>query len=527
MTPEGLIIESLFNIPNKEGEDVPFMLNDAQRQIDDSLSGRDIIPKARQEGVSSYFLARFTAACMMYRNVRAVVISHDMESTQRLLSRVKYYVENIRGPKPVTSNLSANKIGFDKTNSVFYLGTAGSRKFGRGDTITHLHCSEYAFWPNAKQLMVGLLQAVPLSGEVGIESTGNGYNDYYRRCMRAYAGKSVWRNHFLGWDTFPEYQLKLDEEEKSVFLGTLDNEWEELSLLASGVSAEQLAWRRMKLDELDYDVRAFKQEYPRTLDECFQMSSESIFHKINYEATDKWKLKERGYWVLGEHPHTGLHYVTGSDVAAGVGKDASAVEVFCLETNEQVAEYVNDRIDPEAFASVVRDIATEFNKAYAVVENNNHGILTLSRLKDIYDPQLIHYDPSIQTSHEEKQLFGLGYRTTSKTKPLMIGRLRTLLAHEWTIHSPLLMNELSTYIEDEAGKLGAQDGCHDDTVMAAACCGVGLNPAALRIRPPDLGMSMGKDPFLMATIIEEMRGRGNQYPIRFQHGEAWNIKDLN
>lgn len=527
MTPEALIIESMFKIPNKEGEDIPFVLNSAQRTIDENLSGKDIIPKARQEGVSSYFLARFTAACMMYRNTRAVVISHDKESTQRLLARVKYYVENIRGPKPVTSNLSANKIGFPKTNSVFYLGTAGSRKFGRGDTITHLHCSEYAYWPNAKQLMIGLLQAVPMSGEVGIESTGNGYNDYYKRCMRAYAGKSVWRNHFLPWHTFDEYELKLSTQEKEYFEADLQVEYNEIELFKSGISLEKLAWRRMKLDEMDYDERAFKQEYPRSLDECFQMSSESIFHKVNYESTEDWKLIERGYWKLKHHPIAHLHYVVGSDVAAGVGKDASTIEVFCLETNEQVAEYVNDRIDPEAFAAVIGDIATEFNNAYAVVENNNHGILTLSRLKDVYPANLIHYDASISTSHDEKQLFGLGYRTTTRTKPLMIGKLRTLLAHDWTIHSPLLMNELSTFIEDEAGKLGAQEGCHDDTVIAAACCGVGVNPAAMLIGKPDPGISTGVDPFVMSEIIKELQGKGLNYPIAWQHGSDWTLEKLN
>lgn len=527
MTPEALIIESMFNIPSKEGEDIPFKLNDAQRMIDESLSGRDIIPKARQEGVSSYFLARFTAACMMYRNTRAVVISHDMESTQRLLARVKYYVENIRGPKPVTSNLSANKIGFPKTNSVFYLGTAGSRRFGRGDTITHLHCSEYAFWPNAKTLMIGLLQAVPISGEIGIESTGNGYNDYYKRCMRAYSGKSVWRNHFLGWDTFSEYKLDLTKSEEGHFLENLDDEWGELTLLEEGLSAAQVAWRRMKLDEMDYDVRAFKQEYPRTLDECFQMSSESIFHKVQYRSTNDWKLKERGYWALKDHSNPHFHYVVGCDVAAGVGKDASCCEVFCLETNEQVAEYINDRIDPEAFALIVKDISTEFNMAYTVVENNNHGILTLSRLKDIYPSNLIYDDPTIQTSHDEKKLFGLGYRTTAKTKPLMIGKLRTYLAHEWIIHSPLLMNELSTYIENEAGKLGAQDGCHDDTVMAAACAVVGINPASMLIRKPKYIQTSKNDPFTMAYIIEEMQGKGRKYPIKWQHGEDWTLGKLN
>ncbi|KKM04393.1 hypothetical protein LCGC14_1764760, partial [marine sediment metagenome] len=190
LSDEGYIIENLFHIPDKDGNDVPFKLNPAQRHLDENWGGRDIIPKARQEGVSSYILARYTAACLKKRNVRAVVISHDQESTQRMLQKVKYFLREIRGPQAQISNMSANLIGLPKMNSTFYIGTAGSRKFGRGDTISHLHCSEYAFWPNAKELMTGLVQAVPLSGELAIESTGNGMgNDYHGRCMRAYEEK--------------------------------------------------------------------------------------------------------------------------------------------------------------------------------------------------------------------------------------------------------------------------------------------------------------------------------------------------
>ncbi len=77
MTPEAIIIESMFKVVTKEGDDVPFVLNSTQRRLDDGLTGRDLIPKARQEGVSTFFLARYTAACLRKRNVKAVIISHE------------------------------------------------------------------------------------------------------------------------------------------------------------------------------------------------------------------------------------------------------------------------------------------------------------------------------------------------------------------------------------------------------------------------------------------------------------------
>jgi hypothetical protein len=520
---ESHIIETLFRVADKEGNDVDFILNPAQRRLDEELTGRDLVPKARQEGVSTYVLARFLAACLAYNNMRAVVISHETESTQRLLGRVKYFIDNIRGPKPVMKHASENKLSFPKKNSMFYIGTAGSRKFGRGDTISHLHCSEYAYWPNARSLMVGLLQAVPKSGEIIVESTGNGFNDYHKRCMKAEAGQSVWTNHFLPWNTFPEYTLDgMTPKEEATFLDNLNEDWEEPALLLRGLTPGQLAWRRMKLDELDYDIQAFKQEYPMSLDECFQMSSESIFHKVRYVPTDDWKLIARGMWVLEGHPNPACHYTQGVDVGAGVGKDSSVSEVFCLETSEQVGEYINNRVDPEAFAGKVADIGVTFNDAYTVVENNNHGILTLAALANLYPSNLIHYDPAAAVSTEEKQIMSLGYRTTPRSKPLMVGRLRTLLANDWVIHSPILKNQLSTFIEHESGRLAAQDGCDDDTVIASACAGVGLNPAALAARPRVVRPALVNDPFLLDTIIKEMRSTGEGFPISPQHEGEWN-----
>lgn len=520
MTPEAAIIEALFRIPNKEGVDVDFHLNTAQRMLDDGLTGRDLVPKARQEGVSSYCLARFLAACLMHRNVRAVVISHDMESTQRLLARVRYFLDNIKGPKALVANMSKNEITFPKTNSMFYIGTAGSRKFGRGDTITHLHCSEYAYWPGATELMAGLLQAVPMSGEVIIESTGNGYNDYYTRCIRAYEGKSIWSVHFLPWHTFHEYTLPLTEHEKMIVQRTAREEWGEPELLSAGLDPSRLAWRRMKLDELNYDITSFRQEYPMTLDECFQMSSESIFSSVLYEPTDRWERVELGYWILKDHPDDRAHYVLGADVGAGVGRDGSVVEVWCLETGEQVAEYTTDRLDPEAFAARVAQIGSRFGTAYAVVEANNHGILTLARLKEVYPRDRIHTSGTTFSSVEEKRLHVLGYRTTARTKPLMIGQLRTLLAHEWTVHSPLLRAQLSTFIEHDNGKLEAQDGCQDDAVMAAACAAVGRVRASLVFRPPVVRLATVRDPFTLDSIIEERHGGALGFPVRPQ--SSWN-----
>ncbi len=526
MTPEAIIIESMFNVVTKEGEDVPFVLNSTQRKLDDNLTGRDLIPKARQEGVSTFFLARYTAACLRKRNVKAVIISHESESTQRLFSRCQYFLNNIRGPKPIVGRSSANLLTFPKTDSMIYIGTAGSKKFGRGDTITHCHCSEYAYWPDPKTLLSGLLQAVPMSGEIAIESTGNGVgNDYHRRVIRAYEKKSDWACHFFNWLDFDEYCIKLSKQDEENVLARLNSEWEEPELVAQGLTAGQIVWRRIKLEELDYDLRLFKQEYPVTLDECFQASGDSIFYRVLYEPTNLWQYQGNHLHTLDPHPIMDHQYVIGADPSGGTGRDNSSTQIFDLKTGDQVAEYAHNRIEPDIFGEKIVDLALLFNGAFIVVESNNHGPLTLDRIRARdYPPSLIYSMEQAGASFEDKSLMQMGFRTSARTKPIMIGRLRSLLAKNWIVHSPLLYGELSTFVEHEDGKLSAQNGCYDDRVMAAACAAMGLDHAIIyagdgresmrRFGPTDAT----KDPFTLDHVIDELGGKGKGFPIAPQHG---------
>jgi hypothetical protein len=173
-------------------------------------------------------------------------------------------------------------------------------------------------------------------------------------------------------------------------------------------------------------------------------------------------------------------------------------------------------IDPEKFAYILKDIGHKYNDAYIVPEANNHGILTVAVLDKVYPVRLIHRNHMTATGIEEKQLHGLGYRTTARNKPLMIGRLRTILAHELTIHSPLLKTQLSTFIEHEDGKLAAADGCQDDTVMSMACAVVGINPASLFASASKPQRRKGIDPFDINSMLSQLRGREEGYPIRSQ-----------
>jgi hypothetical protein len=514
-TKEKLAMENLLMVADKEGNDVPFILNKQQARIDSELTGRDIVPKARQLGMSTYFLGRYFIKCLSKRNTRAVIISHDKESTQKMLSRVHYFKDNIRGPKAVVKNASKNELTFPKTNSAFYIGTAGSRRFGRGDTITDLHCSEVAFWPDPKKLVTGLFQAVPRSGEIAMESTGNGVGNYYHRmCVNAAEGKGRWRLHFFNWLDFDEYDVDLNEEEALEIMSHLDVDMEEPDQVQKfNLTPGQLQFRREKLEELDYDLTLFKQEYPITLDECFQSTGFSIFHKVNYQPSNDWTRLDKNYYVMiDEYKHRRSRYALGVDVSAGVGRDRSVIEVIDLIKWCQVAEWVSDITDPEYLAYKIKEIGEHWRDAYVTVEGNNHGAATLLKLKEIYPLNLIYKD-----KRDSDNLTHYGFKTTSSSRPVMLGNTRTELAHDFIIRSPLLRDELSTFVEKENGKMEAEDGCFDDRVLALGVGLIGTKKAGYMLEQASHKAEsvIITDPFSVESIIQELTNRKGKYDSNF------------
>ena len=206
-SPYRTVIERMFQVVNKSGQRVDFVLNPVQARLDAAWTRRNIVPKARQEGVSSYVIARYTAKCLTQENRTCVIISHEAEATQRLLGRANYILDNLKGGvKPELGRHSRNEIFFKKTNSTFFIGTAGSRSFGHGDTITDLHLSEASRYPDPESIVRGTFPAAE-RGEITVESTGNGVgNWFHRQAVRAREGLGF-KLHFFSWLDDHEYAL--------------------------------------------------------------------------------------------------------------------------------------------------------------------------------------------------------------------------------------------------------------------------------------------------------------------------------
>ena len=110
-----------------------------------------------------------------------------------------------------------------------------------------------------------------------------------------------------------------------------------------------------------------------------------------------------------------------------------------------------------------------YNNAFLAVESNSMGIATLQKLDHMGYVNLYRQTKVANVSNEEGER--LGFRTTSATKPAIIGNLKNLIENEdIMIPAPQIIQELKDYIATDTGKTEAAPGCTDDLVIALAIC---------------------------------------------------------
>lgn len=292
-------------IRGKDGAIAPFALNHAQRYLHGRLEAqkeltgkvRALVLKGRQQGISTYIGGRFYHRSTFRKGLRVFILTHEQDATNNLFGMVdRYHQHNPLAPS--TSAANAKELYFDILESGYAVGTAGAKAVGRSQTVQLFHGSEVAFWPNAATHFAGVVQAIPdLPGtEIILESTANGVGgEFHERWQQAEAGIGDYEAIFIPWFWSPEYARQVPDG------FALDDE-ETTYQATHGLSLEQMAWRRNKLAELK-DPLLFRQEYPSTAAEAFQMTGHDSF--IKPEAVLKARkatIQGVGPLVLGVDP---------------------------------------------------------------------------------------------------------------------------------------------------------------------------------------------------------------------------------
>lgn len=495
MSPEDYLQKQLF-VRDEYSSIVPFKFNSVQFEIQKQKhkafnAGRPmrfLILKARRKGVTTLEQGlNFYAVATRY-NVEVLTLAHDIPNTEKIFRIANTFYEKLRpGIKPPRlSQHSKRELNFYSLGSLFSIATAGSRAPSRGQTIDRVHWSEVAWSPgdldDQEKLLSGLSEAAS-KGSMTLESTPNGVGNLFHQLVQdAIKGRGPWSLIFIPWFFDPHSRIAITDEQFAEIRDTLREE-EKTLIRRHGLDAEQIAWRRWKIENMSVGAtsRLFPQEYPEDPNDCFLVSGEHFF-----DVDDLQLLIKNGcpppverFPIEGDRPGTGgeivifkqpdpeRNYIVGGDVAGGGPRGNESVgSALDAVSCEQVA-VLRGRWKPETFAIHLAALAHRFNDAMLAVERNNHGHSTLNTLvNDLHYPRLYH----LVDYATMKRSADVGWETNPRTRPVMLTELRQALHKRWiVVNDPVFLSQCLTFkLDRDEEKYKAAPGCLDDTVIANA-----------------------------------------------------------
>jgi len=498
------------------------VMNYAQRdfimEVEEQINGqgavRIIVLKARQLGISTIIEGIIFCLSVMYRSYQSLIISHEAESSEHILTMTKRYWNTYPFKRFHDEQYNGRKqLAWSDLQSNIVIATAKNTGAGRSKTLHALHASEVAFWDNPEELITGLRQAIPSQGVTMIfyESTANGVGNFFHKTWEeAVADRSEFTAKFYPWHQHPEYTasyIPRMQHHRYSELEVLDKE--EKALKAMGVSDGRLLWRRYAIKELcQGDIEKFHQEYPTTPHEAFLSTGRNVFN-INH-LLDHYRpmrprvgyLKRVGQRVeFKDNPDGPLKifrfpsadqnwgiYQIGADPTHTISGDRACAHVMNRRTLEQAA-VLSEHYDPIEFGKQLFMLGEYYNTATIAPEKEGPGYATVGHLLGagypmVWESQKVDKTPGkIQTD-----VFGWG--TNKATKAMAIGYLVNALSQplqrvgETTygllIHDEDTFAEMKDYISDEKGGFCNGEGSlFDDRVMA-----LGITLATHYIDPP-------------------------------------------
>lgn len=550
--------------PKGGGRTSPFIFNQLQRGfwaiicrlIREKRPLFLVVVKFRQAGMSTFWDAWIFWQMWRQTDVQTMVIAHQLQTAETMIETMRVFYDELPERKEkdgklvwsLKPDLREGNHGATLPRGEVYFADQrcwcmihqAKNVDPRGQQVTHVLETEFAMYPDPGTLNGALLPQLPPIGSPEhlrctfvIESTPKGQNEFYEKYhaqndtnseLWTSIGKvrmgRLWTSVFFPWFIFDEQYAHEIPVKNGKPVYTLDKEERQLQRYLSHirqseydgkpVSDAQMYWRREMIDEYyEGDEDQFNQEYPTDDEECFNISSQSIFRpysktlmkdvrdmvdyavnhwktvydlkthgplkvRIRFDGafamgkrpTVKWEVHPHGKWAVWETPQAGHVYVIGADPAVGTeGGSNAAAFVLCVTCRHQAAEFTEEEFGPERFATELAMAGWAYNTAMLVPEVNNVGYVVLKNLiTDLFYPNLYRWPKFDEVNSFTKKR---GFVTNNTTKYLMVSSMKHYVEeHVVKIASPALLSEMSTFEQKSEDEFGPQRGRLADRVMA-------------------------------------------------------------
>lgn len=486
-------IRASLTIPDKFSRVVDFrpwpnQLNYIRRVEADNPPLRRVHLKARQVGESAIIIARNLMQAARTPNFTVLIICQDKPTRELFRFRCKHHLKDLerRNIAPHVGTDNEDMLEFDLLGSRILFETAEGQGVGRAWTINRLHATEVAHWKHPAKTLTGALQSVPSTGEVDIESTPYGAGGPFHRCVQSALageeyGQSHWELFFYPWWETAEYTGADDSEIEDL------TEHEQLLMREHGLGFGHIRWRRGKEAELIVAGEPFEQEYPEDPITCFLGGRRMAFPmdvirnfmdmvKDPVEKVNPRHPDEPGRLWVWKKPRGPQRYMIPADISEGVGQNYFAAPVIDVVTNEVVAAYYDNTVDPVSAADILDAMGRWYNDALLVPETwPGIGYVVGKDLETKWNyPNLYyHIDP-----RNEGQVGDVGWRTDARTRPMIQGALMDHIpTYSLIIYDQRAISEMSSLVwsgDAESGKrpkLEAVPGEYDDYMIAL---GIGM-----------------------------------------------------
>lgn len=436
-------LENFCKLKTKDRGMQPFLLNEAQKDFFNALRmyKKIMILKARQLGFSTAVTAFFYVDTITRPGITTGLIGYNSDMVTELLDKIKtLYRTTPLNIRPTIQYDSKFQMSFPAMDSKIIV-LPNTKDVGRGYTFHNCLITELSSWDDASEKYAGLMESVAPSGRVVIESTPRGQGNLYHRLWMI--ENEFIKKEYGWWWGYTKEQMEM--KKKNIGQRMWDQEYG-LAFLSTGRNV--------------FDVNVISEARKNQLNPG----------EVNVAITEKQKntfVKEEEGWVIYRDPEPDGLYVCGGDVAEGVaGGDYSVATIWDRKTGEEVAMY-RGLLPPDRFGDLLDRWGRKYNNALMAVEINNHGLTTITILRQKIYPSL-YFRPSGFESISAGTTDRIGWKTTKVTRPLLIDELAQAMREgSLTIHSKKILDEMSVLVYNDNNDMVPQPGFHDDTIFSS------------------------------------------------------------
>lgn len=247
------------------------------------------------------------------------------------------------------------------------------------------------------------------------------------------------------------------------------NNWAHMVVKWDEIPGRSEKWKRDTIASLG-DESVFNREFCCQFDEVGENAIDTeLFEKLKRNAIDPLYVFDDGKYLIWNMPEEDRIYVAGVDIAEGVGKDATVVQILDITNPKniiQVATYHDNKISPVEFTPKLKEILQNWGNPLAFIERNNCGGVVVDNLrKDFNYENIVNWGLDMNVRSKTNKL-GIVSHTNTKYSAIMNQRYWINTVQQVQINDKHTVSELNDFVRIRANSWGAKTGSHDDRVMA-------------------------------------------------------------